>query len=47
METSIFENVWSQFKQIDLKVIFTYILEVVGRGIETQLQVGEDSNYFI
>ena len=37
-------NVWSKIKQI--WVIFTH-LEVVGRGSETQLQVGENSNYFI
>ena len=34
-----FENVWSQIKK---NVINFHPLEVVGRGSETQLQVGEN-----
>ena len=38
------ENVWSKIKQIMSKF---RPLEVVGRGSETQLQVGEHLNYLI
>ena len=37
-------NVWAHIRQI--WVIFIH-LEVVGRGSETQLQVGENCNYLI
>ena len=43
--TSRLQNVWSQIKQIYMSNL--YPLEVVGRGNQTQLQVGENLIYLI
>ena len=40
----IFAHFWSQIEQ---NMSNFHKLEVVGRGSETQLQVGENSNYLI
>ena len=44
VSTSRFANVWSQIKQIKNNF---HPLDVVGRGSETQLQVGENLNDLI
>ena len=41
LTSRLFANVWSQIGG------FFYPLEVVGRGSETQLQMGENVNYLI
>ena len=44
MHTLIFANVWLPIKQLNINFC---PLEVVGRGSETQLQVGENLNFKI
>ena len=45
VQASSFRHVWFYIKQI--WVIFTHAVEIVSRGSETQLQVGENINYLI
>ena len=45
MSASIFANMWSQIKKNNMSNF--YPLEVVGRGSETQLQVGQNLNYLM